>query len=655
VSSPTELGTGPGAPLTALRGVGPRRAELLARDLGVRTLGELVRVLPRRYDEPGRAAALAELEEGQVARVRVVVRGASVWRRSGRSTLNVRVEDASGRATATWFNMPWLRDSFPEGREVVLEGRASRKRGVALFGARVVPPEELAQTGPLPVYPEVEGLGPGQLRRLVAAALEAVGPLPEPLPAAVRAAAGVPPLDEALRRLHAPPDLGSLEAARRRLAWGEALRLEQGRARQRAAEAAAPPRRALDPRVWERIAARLPFALTADQEQVLAQLRADLAGGGRLARLLHGEVGSGKTAIAFALALAFAAEGRQTALLAPTEILARQHLATFRRWLDGARVRLVGLFGDDSAAERRAALAELAADGAALAVGTHALFGPEVRFADLGLVVFDEQHRFGVRQKAALLAKGERPHVLTMTATPIPRTLAWARYGALEPCVLRSRPGAGGRITTELADRAGWPAWAAAARPRLAAGERMFVVVPRIDGADGLEARAAELAGGPWRGLPLEVVHGRLPGAEVAAAVERFARGESVALLGTTVVEVGLDVPGVPAMAVLDADRLGLASLHQLRGRLARGAAGGEGRCTLFAAPEAHARLSPLVEHPDGFAIAEADLAVRGPGALRGLRQHGRSDFRLFDPLRDADLLEALQAPEVRSWLLSVD
>ncbi|RMH04491.1 MAG: DEAD/DEAH box helicase [Planctomycetota bacterium] len=642
-------------PLTVLRGLGPKRAGVLAREFGLRTLGDLVRFLPLRYQEPAGDRLLAEVGEGERVRVRVEVRSVSLWRRGGRSTLQARIADRSGEATAVWFNMPWLRDSLPAGRRLILEGRASVRRGRRIYGPRIVPAEEAAGGGGLrPVYPEAPGVGPHLLRRWVAEALERLRPIPDPLPAWLRREAGVPDLDRALADLHAPSSSAPVEAARRRLAWEEVLTLERRRLRSLAGPAA-PPGRAADPEVWRRIEARLPFPLSEDQRRVLAVLRADLAAGRRLTRLLHGEVGSGKTAVAFALMLAVVAEGRQAALLAPTEILARQHLATFRAWLAGSRVELVGLLGDDGAADRRAALAALAEGRASIAIGTHALFGPAVAFRDLGLVVFDEQHRFGVRQKAALIGKGRRPHVLTMTATPIPRTLAWARYGALEPCVLRSRPGTGGGVRTRLAPPGEWPEFAAGLRPALERGERMFVVVPRVDGPDGLLARAADLLAGPWRGLPAAVVHGRLPGAEVERRVARFAAGEAPVLLGTTVVEVGLDVPGVPRMAVLGAERLGLASLHQLRGRLARGPQAGPGECVLFAAVEAHDRLRILVERSDGFAVAEADLARRGPGALRGTSQHGRADFQVFDPLRDADLLDLLRRPKVRSWLERCD
>lgn len=643
-------------PVSVLRGIGPARAQALAASIGVRTVGELLELVPQRYTDPARSTLLAELVDGELARVAVRVLAASLWRRGGRTTLAVRIEDASGSAIATWINMPYLRQAFPAGRQVVLEGRASTRHGRRLYGARVVPADERTAGGLVPVYPEVPGLGGSQLRRLIAAAIAEAPPLPDPLPPALRHLAAVPDRDVALRHLHRPPDRDALDAARRRLAWEEVLALERRRHRETVVATTALPRRALDPRVWQRIEARLPFRLSDEQRSVLAQLRGDLTGGARIARLLHGEVGSGKTAVAFALALAFAAEGAQIALLAPTEILARQHLATFRRWLAGARVEVAGVLGDDPAPARLAAREAIASGRAAIAIGTHALLVPELCFHDLALVIFDEQHRFGVRQKASLLAKGSSPHVLTMTATPIPRTLAWARYGALEPCVLHARPGAG-RVRTRLAALDEFPAWARAERDGLARGERLFLVVPRIDGPGGLLARAAALLGpdGPWSGLPAALVHGRLPGPEVEAEVDRFARREAVVLLGTTVVEVGLDLPAVPRMAVLDAHRLGLASLHQLRGRLARGPDGGEGECWLFADPAALPRLADLERHADGFAIAAADLAARGPGALRGLRQAGRSDFLLFDPVRDADLVEALRDPKVRSWLADGD
>jgi len=642
----------PGDPLDALPGIGGRRAERLAEALGTSSVGALLRVTPLRYEEPAPEVPPAAWQEGDRVRVRARVLGASTWRRGRRSLLTVRLEAGGTRVAALYFNQPYLRAAFPSGREVLLEGQVRVGRGLQLLSPRLIGADEDGAEGLRPVYPDVEGVPGAVLARALVAALEAVAAVEEPLPDPVRLAAGVPPLAEALRLLHAPASHDDVERARRRLAWGEVLSREHRRRR----AAGSPERRTPVPaRAWQRIRARLPFEPSDEQEAALAVLRADLAGGAPMRRLLHGEVGSGKTAVAFAAMLAVAAAGGQAALLAPTEILARQHLRTFRSWLRGARLEVAAVLGDATAAERRATAAALADGSASLAVGTHALLGADVRFRDLALVVFDEQHRFGVRQKAALVAKGPTPHVLTMTATPIPRTLAWAQYGALDPLVLRTRPGAGGAVTTRVHALADWQRLAADLRPNLEAGERAFVVAPRIDGDGGLLAWRERLLDGPWRGLRAALVHGRMDGDATSAAVEAFRAGEVPVLLGTTVVEVGLDIADVPHMLVMGADRLGLASLHQLRGRLARGVGARPGLCRLLAEPQALERLRLLERCVDGFEVAEADLAERGPGALSGTRQHGRSDFRIFDPARDGDLVALLGREEVRNWLAKLD
>lgn len=635
-------------PLTALPGIGPGRAGALAQEARIATLGDLLRLLPRAYEAPGRPVRAEDFQpdagsSADRVRLRAQVLSHSIWPPRGRRcTLTVRLEclDFPGqRVRALYFNQPYLKPLFPPGRVLWLEGRLSHREHCILQAPRIVAEEESQSSAPIPLYPEVSGVPPEILRKAMRAALGALEGLHDPLPADFLRQAKVPELPQALRSLHSPTDLEDLESGRRRLALDEILRLEAAH-RQLRREAAQSPQRALDPRVWERIRARLPFPLNAEQEAALDLMRLDFARGARLQRLLHGEVGSGKTAVAFALALAVIAGGGQAALLAPTEILARQHLSRFRAWLLGSRVPVIGLLGDDSAAERAQACAQLERREPALVVGTHALFGGQVRFSRLRLVIFDEQHRFGVKQKAALLDKGRAPHVLTMTATPIPRTLAWARYGALDACVLRARAGAGSSVLTTVHDESAWLQEAEVLLPCLAAGERAFLVAARIDGPGGLLDRVAQLRDGPWRQLNLAVVHGRLRGAVVAAEVERFTLGAASVLCGTTMVEVGLDVPGVEHMLVLGAERLGLASLHQLRGRLARGPSPRTGHCRLFA-PEGRAtRLQLLERCTDGFQVAEADLAERGPGSLRGTRQHGASGFRLFDPGRDHDLVD---------------
>ena len=478
----------------------------------------------------------------------------------------------------------------------------------------------------------------------------------ENLPPEVLKIAKVPQLPDAIRELHFPTTLEAVDAARRRLALGEilsfeALRLASVALAAQAGSASSSDAQLLDPGVWERIYSRIPFQLTVDQEAVLQEFRDDLAEGIPLRRLLHGEVGSGKTAVAFALALAVVASGKQVALLAPTEILARQHVQTFRTWLRGASLQVRGLLGDDSARDRRICLNDLAIGTTQLAIGTHALFSPQVKFKNLGLVIYDEQHRFGVRQKAALAAKGKQPHVLTMTATPIPRTMAWAQYGALKPSLLRSRPGNLVDIQTRVRLVEQWPELAEELAVAMKKGERVFLVAPRIEGQNGLLQVFDDLREGSWNGLPMGMVHGRMDGAKVERVVRDFREGRLHALLGTSIVEVGLDVPGITRMAVLGAERFGLASLHQLRGRLARGKAATHGICDILANESSLARLKCLETCQDGFQVAQLDLEQRGPGTLRGVAQHGHKRFQIFDPQKDAEMLDLLRTKEIGNWL----
>jgi len=635
-----------------LSGVGPKRAEAFEKVLGVRTVEQLLRLLPRRYERIPEEYLLSELGEhdGKMVRIRGSVVGCSIWGRGRRSVLQVKLQQEDTTALALFFNQAYRRKQFVEGAELWLEAKVSTERGLKLLAPKNVVPEEAERVGLRAVYSDYEGLPKGSVRRAMAAAGPWMENIPEPLPVSILSAAGVPNLADALATLHAPRTEEDAQRARRRLAFGEMLAMEVRRGRGRVAQKSSPMKQNAE--VWERILSRIPFALNAEQEKVLAMMREDLASGAAMGRLLHGEVGSGKTAVAFALALLIVADGGQVALMAPTELLARQHLKTFRAWLKGSRLRVVGLLGDDGAAARRQGRVALRGGTAQIAIGTHALFSEKVGFRDLRLVVFDEQHRFGVRQKAALVAKGKAPHVLTMTATPIPRTLAWAQYGVLDPCVLRARAGAGASIRTEVFAEAQWKEEARKVRALLEQGQRCFVVVPRIDGEEGLGAWADRFFQGPWKGISHSIVHGRMPGAEVEQAVEDFRNGKSKVLCGTTVVEVGIDVAGVEHMFLLGAERLGLASIHQLRGRLARGPESGDGECRIFSASEdSQERLLAMETCHDGFAVAALDLRERGPGTLVGTRQHGASGFSAFDPLRDDDLVQQLRSQELRNWL----
>jgi ATP-dependent DNA helicase RecG len=675
-------------PLTELAGVGPKRAATLAAGFGITTLADLLAVLPRRYQKPAQLRAIDQIEDGERVQVEGEIEKVWLFRPRGRKTvLGVRIADDSGEVQCLFFHQPYLRKSFEVGETIRLEGVASLKRGRQLIAPRRVDPDQELNEAPLePVYPEAEGVSAGQVAKLMQTAF-ARADVPaeldawrEPLPNKVLKAADLPSLPDAIHELHQPTSEEAVEAARRRLAFGEVLKLERARrtavevakdggdstsAQAKKGKSSAAASRLLDEEVWQRILARIPFELSADQQTVLDEIRGDLATGLPLSRLLHGEVGSGKTVIAFALALAVIATGQQVALLAPTEILARQHIQTFEQWLRGAPLKVRGLLGDDSTQARRASLSDLASGQTKLVIGTHALFQKQVRFRNLGLVVYDEQHRFGVRQKAALAAKGERPHALTMTATPIPRTLAWAQYGALKPSVLRARVGNGGEVVTRIHAPDAWPKLAAELAEAMRKGERAFLVAPRIDGEGGLLDLQQRLQKGPWAGIPMAAVHGRMDGNAVAATVDAFRNRQILALLGTSVVEVGLDVPGIRRMVVLGAERFGVASLHQLRGRLARGGGATKASsaagishppapgaiCDLIANQDSIPRLRCLEECSDGFRVAELDLQQRGPGTLRGVAQHGHHRFQVFDPIRDAQMLDLLQLKEIRNWL----
>ena len=501
-------------PLTELAGVGPKRAATLHAAFGVQTISDLLALLPRRYQAPARLTAIADLVDGDRSQIEGQIERVWLFRPRGRKTvLGVKIADDSGSAQCLFFHQPYLRKSFEVGATVRLEGTVSLKRGQQLLAPRKVDPNQEENSASLePVYPEADGVSAGQVAKLMAVALERPDvpfELPawqEAIPSEVLKAASLPSLPDAILQLHQPTSERAVEDARRRLAFGEVIKLERARRGAVDGNAAAPKTgaetvdsRLLDEKIWQRIYARIPFELSSDQLQVLDEIRSDLASGQPLRRLLHGEVGSGKTVIAFSLALAVIASGQQAALLAPTEILARQHVQTFNQWLSGAQLNVRALLGDDSPQARRACLSDLASGQSKLVIGTHALFQKQVRFRDLGLVIYDEQHRFGVRQKAALAAKGDHPHVLTMTATPIPRTMAWAQYGALKPSVLRARVGGGGEVVTRVHAPKVWPQLAqqlaeqmrasmtaTPAGQRSAEDGRVFLVAPRIDGDGGL-------------------------------------------------------------------------------------------------------------------------------------------------------------------------
>lgn len=662
----------PDTPLSRLPGVGRRTAQRLAR-LGLATAGDLLWHLPRRYEDRSRWKRIAGLLAGETATVEAeVVEAEEVRTRSGRALVRATVADGTGRLEVVFFNQPFRLQQLRPGRRLLLSGRVEE----GYRGLRMDHPEVEFLEGDddvpvhtariVPVYPATEGMGQRFLRGL---AWRVVGPLaervPEILPPALRRALDLPDRATALRDIHFPPDEERLEAARRRLAFEEWFVMQIALARARGQKRELPGRahRPDGPRL-ARFMASLPFELTPAQLRVIDEIRRDMESPRPMQRLVQGDVGSGKTVVA-AWALVKAAEsGAQGALMAPTEILAEQHARRLRELLRPAGVEVALLTGSQPAAERESVLAGLATGAIPVVVGTHALIQEQVRFADLGLVIIDEQHRFGVRQRALLQDKGRVPDLLVMTATPIPRSLALTLYGDLDLSVIdQLPPGRKPVRTVWLRERQRRRAYDLLAA-RVAAGEQGYVVCPLVDGSAEENGSGEEAAKAvkPWAEyiarryprLRVGILHGRLPGAEKERVMSLFEQGRLDVLVATTVVEVGVDVPNATVMIIEGADRFGLAQLHQLRGRVGRGAK--EALCVLVADPrseEGRHRLEAMCRTQSGFEIAEIDLRLRGPGDFFGTRQHGLPALRVADPVRDAGLLR--QAREAARALLQRD
>jgi ATP-dependent DNA helicase RecG len=635
-------------PLT-LRG---QRASRAAQALGLRTVGDLLEHLPRAQRE---ARTVAELRPGESATVVVEVRSIgsrAVRRRGMRPLVEARVADRTGVMTAAFFNQPWLAQRYRPGTRLLLHGAY---RGRERFAVQTHAPtsEELGAAGTVAHYPATEGLTSTQILALVNEHAGALREVVEFLPARLRARERLPDRTAALAAAHFPRDQRDAEAARARLAFEELLlgQLAWLRRRRAVARSAAAPvldsPRELTSR-W--LSHLLPFPLTGEQARALNELDRDLAAGHPMQRLLMGEVGSGKTVVALYALLRAVEHGYQGALMAPTETLAEQHFATLQALLGGEAVA-IGLLTGSTPAGRASGLRDRLADGQlSLVVGTHALIEAAVRFARLGVVVVDEQHRFGVRQRAALDAKGPEgfaPHVLHMTATPIPRTLALAAYGDLDVTVLRELPRGRQPIRTFVCSSEAERARAyARIREELRAGRQAFVVCPLVEESEALQARAAtiefeRLRGGELADFEVVLLHGQMAAAAKQRAMGAFAAGAAKVLVATSVIEVGIDVPNATVMLVEDADRYGISQLHQLRGRIGRGSH--PSLCLLFGAKQSP-RLRALAEHTDGFRLAEIDLELRGHGELVGTRQHGQPVFRVAELPRDGELLERAAA-----------
>jgi ATP-dependent DNA helicase RecG len=569
-------------------------------------------------------------------------------RRAG-GYLEIEIEEETGgyHFRARFYNQPWLMERFPQGTRALVSGRLARTaKGILVVEDHGVlqADEDLEphRAALHPSLPTVEGVPPGTLRRLIEQALERVAREPDPLPEDLRHAAGVPPLLSALRWVHRPAELEDAYRGGERLLFDRLLARVLPLARTRAPDERAPSI-VISETLRSRIRARFPFRLTAGQEAALDDILKDLARDVPMRRLLQGDVGSGKTAVAVAASLAAIAGGCQVLLLAPTEPLAHQHALLIRGLLAGSRVEVGYLSAKVSGEARHALLANLAAGTVHLLVGTQAALQGRVTFQRLGLVIVDEQHRFGVRQRLSARSKGEVPHMLAMSATPIPRTLCLALLGDLDSTVIRDRPPGRLPVATHVSSR---DVAMAGVRSAVARGERAFVIFPAIDSEDMpavLRDGCRMVAqAGPLAGMPCAFLHGRLTLEERERALSLFTQGCVPLLLGTLMVEVGIDVPEATVMVVVGADRFGLATLHQLRGRVGRGDRPAE--CHLVPSdapsPMAEARLAALTRMTDGFQIAEADLDWRGPGELLGVRQAGPGGPLPLVPGRDRALLE---------------
>ena len=646
--TPAELLT----PVEFLKGVGPQRAELLER-MGLTTVRDVLFLFPRDYQDLTDRREVSQLEEGKLQTVRGIVEDVELrnTRVPGRCVLGVLLRSAAGYLRGLWFNQPFMREKFALGQEVMFSGKPKRN-GLfwEMHHPTVIPVgegEEESAAGLLPVYPLTEGLQQWQLRRVVRGALEShVDRLEEVFPAVYLEAHQLWPIKRALPEIHFPTSREALALARRRFVYQELFILQLGLAVKRHQQQSrhAPPLEATA-KIDARIRRLFPFELTPGQEQAIAEIKADMARPAAMNRLLQGDVGSGKTIVAAYAMLLAVAHGYQAVLMAPTEVLARQHFLTLDHLLAQSQVRRVQLTGGLTPKQRNAILIKIAAGSVDLVVGTHAIIQEDVLFARLGLVVIDEQHKFGVLQRATLKQSGVDPHYLVMTATPIPRTMTMTLFGDLEVSTLRDSPPGRQKVHTYLtteADRVRW--WEFFCR-KLREGRQGFVIAPLVEESEQTEAASVQavyedLANGPLEAFRLGLIHGRMSPEEKDRIMEAFRRGETQVLVSTSVVEVGVDVPNATLMTIEGGERFGLAQLHQLRGRISRGRFAGF--CSVFADPqseEASQRLQAFISTTDGFQLAETDFQLRGPGELFGTRQHGLPPFRIADLQRDAEVV----------------
>ncbi|MBD8477796.1 ATP-dependent DNA helicase RecG [Microbacterium sp. CFBP 8794] len=676
--------------------IGGKTAAAFDRAFGVKTVGELLEHYPRRYARRGELTPIATLPLGEPVTIVAEVVSASERRMQNRrgSLLEVVISDGDGRMSLTFFNQPWRLKELTPGRRGIFSGKVGEYRrqtqltnpDYELFDdiAEARAEAEVTAKRPIPIYPATSSVPSPLVQKTISLVLDAVGDIDDPLPDDLRARRGLVDARTALEHIHRPEDDDDIAPAVATLRMHEAFVLQTALLQQRQFVRAlsATKRPAAAGGLLERFDAILPFELTPDQQSVGARIAADMIGDWPMNRLVQGEVGSGKTLVALRAMLQVAESGGQSALIAPTEVLAAQHLRSIARMLGpelAPELMPTLLTGQLPAAERRKAALRVASGQARIVVGTHALLSARTTFAELGFVVVDEQHRFGVEQREALRSKGESPHTLVLTATPIPRTVAMTVFGDLDVSTIRTMPAGRAGIQSFVAPLAEKPGWFARVWDRVAEevrlGRQAFVVCAAIDAeqlaadektdepADAPAAAAAAESGRTRWGvvqveemlsrmpsfadIRVQILHGKLPADEKDAVMQAFARGDIDVLVATTVIEVGVDVPNASTMVILEADRFGVSQLHQLRGRVGRG--GVPGLCLLVteASPgsSSRSRVEAVASTLDGFALAEVDLELRGEGDVLGGAQSGvRSSLRLLRVVTDADLITEARA-----------
>ena len=660
------------SPIEDVPGVGPRRGEAFRR-LGIPSVAHLLFHLPHRHEREEAEAPIKDLIAGAVVTARGEVTATDMISRGRKPRFRAVLADHTGRLDLIWFHGGYLRDKIHPGMRLLVQGNAKRHpragrndNALQLINPKwerlpeTDDPPAIAETRLRPVYPASEELSSVAIESAVDAILEpALSLIEDHLPPHFRKERELPELADAYRMMHKPQSTDDVVRARRRLAYDELLMLQLGVHLRRAQLRATMHAPALDwsEQIEERILARIPFTLTKGQRNVIDDLIADLTKPTPANRLIQGDVGSGKTVVALYAMLLAVASGKQAALLAPTELLAEQHTESISGLLAGSKVRIELLTGSLTPSERSAALARIALGDADIVIGTHAVLTEGVRFADLAVAVIDEQHRFGVRQRAVLREKAgdehSMPHTLVMTATPIPRTLSLTIFGDLDVSTIPDLPPGRQPIKTVVLPERDSAVAYEALRARLEKGEQGYVVVPAVDAEELRNVRTTmeRLEKGALAGKRLAAVHGRLKRQTRDSIMARFRAGQIDALIATTVIEVGVDVPNATTMIVEHAERFGLAQLHQLRGRVGRG--GVESACFLIGeptTPDAEARLSALASTTDGFALAERDFEIRGPGELFGSRQSGLPPFRVADLTRDLDLL-GMARRDAAQWI----